>query len=124
MVHYGGNDGLSILFDDLKCTGMENSLLNCHRTSVNEIDCTHLEDVGVVCTGMYVGVVYMYLHVGVVCMYLHVGMVCMYLHVGVVCMYLHVGVVCMYLHVGVVCMYLHVGVVCTGYVYTYMWMVA
>jgi hypothetical protein len=51
VVSFGGNSDLNILFDDLKCTGSESKLVDCRRTSPGNIDCTHSEDVGVVCAG-------------------------------------------------------------------------
>lgn len=49
MKSFGGNDKLSILFDDMKCNGSESNLLQCRR-NLGKSDCTHLEDVGVACT--------------------------------------------------------------------------
>ena len=45
-----------ILLDDVLCTGLENSLFNCDRGSLNRINnCGHHQDAGVVCVaGMYV----------------------------------------------------------------------
>lgn len=48
---FGGNENLSILFDDLKCSGLEFNLLECRRSHPGSNDCTHLEDVGVTCAG-------------------------------------------------------------------------
>ena len=45
----GAEDGVRILLDDLECRGDEGSLLECKRSKVGEHNCSHQEDVGVVC---------------------------------------------------------------------------
>ncbi len=51
MKYFGGNENLSILFDDVKCAGSESHILDCWRVNLGRKDCTHLEDVGVTCEG-------------------------------------------------------------------------
>nr|XP_033811817.1 HHIP-like protein 1 [Geotrypetes seraphini] len=46
---FGEGVGLRILLDDVKCTGSEGTLLECQRSMIGKHDCTHQEDVGVVC---------------------------------------------------------------------------
>ena len=51
---YGSLTNHTILLDDLVCTGVEDSLLNCTRIPAGDIgvtDCTHSEDAGVRCNG-------------------------------------------------------------------------
>ena len=54
-VHGGGfgeGSGVTILLDDLMCTGQENSLLDClGADNVGTSDCDHSEDAGVRCEG-------------------------------------------------------------------------
>lgn len=48
-----GVASVPILFDDVKCTGSESNLLSCPQMPFNSIhDCTHKEDVAVMCRGM------------------------------------------------------------------------
>ncbi|XP_029427741.1 HHIP-like protein 1 [Rhinatrema bivittatum] len=46
---FGEGVGLRILLDDVKCKGSEGTLLECQRSMIGQHDCTHQEDVGVVC---------------------------------------------------------------------------
>ncbi|XP_072248660.1 HHIP-like protein 1 isoform X1 [Leuresthes tenuis] len=43
------NSNVKILLDDVECEGGERSLLNCKRSQVGEHNCSHGEDVGVIC---------------------------------------------------------------------------
>ena len=55
--YYGSPDNHSILLDDLVCSGNENSLLECPRVPSADVgvsDCSHSEDAGVRCEGVYV----------------------------------------------------------------------
>ena len=54
MKRFGGNKNLSILLDDVKCTGSEQNLFQCQRRNVGASDCSHSEDIGVTCGGMCV----------------------------------------------------------------------
>ncbi|KAJ8369335.1 hypothetical protein SKAU_G00093630 [Synaphobranchus kaupii] len=45
----GPGEGLSILLDDLECEGTEKTLLECKRAKIGKHNCSHQEDVGVVC---------------------------------------------------------------------------
>lgn len=46
---YGGGSGLIIL-DDLMCTGEETSLDECDHRGFYVNDCSHSEDVGIICS--------------------------------------------------------------------------
>ncbi|KAE8585585.1 hypothetical protein XENTR_v10021367 [Xenopus tropicalis] len=46
---FGEGNGLRILLDEVKCEGGEKTLLDCRRSKIGQHDCTHEEDVGVVC---------------------------------------------------------------------------
>ena len=55
--YYGSPADHSILLDDLVCSGNENSLLDCPRVpsaGVGVSDCSHSEDAGVRCEGVYI----------------------------------------------------------------------
>ncbi|XP_036392475.1 HHIP-like protein 1 [Megalops cyprinoides] len=45
----GAGNGLSILLDDVECEGTEKTLLECKRAKIGKHNCSHQEDVGVVC---------------------------------------------------------------------------
>ena len=47
---YGAGIG-PIFLDEVRCTGNETTLLECTHIGVREHDCSHLEDVGVLCPG-------------------------------------------------------------------------
>ena len=49
--HYGRGSG-PIWLDNLNCTGKEESLFDCPR-GIGLSDCTHEDDVGVICQGMF-----------------------------------------------------------------------
>ena len=46
--HYGRGSG-PIFFDDLDCRGDEKSILHCDGNDIGVNDCSHGEDVGVLC---------------------------------------------------------------------------
>ena len=47
---FGEADGsVQILLDDVECQGQERSLLDCKRSRVGKHNCSHAEDVGVIC---------------------------------------------------------------------------
>ncbi|XP_043923297.1 HHIP-like protein 1 [Protopterus annectens] len=46
---FGEGSDLNILLDDVKCTGTEKTLLDCQRVKIGKHNCTHKEDVGVIC---------------------------------------------------------------------------
>ncbi|MEE6522285.1 hypothetical protein FKM82_020752 [Ascaphus truei] len=46
---FGEGKGMKVLLDEVRCEGGESSLLECRRSKIGEHDCTHEEDVGVVC---------------------------------------------------------------------------
>lgn len=48
MGRYGAGHG-PIMLDGLRCRGNETSLLQCRNVGINVHDCTHAEDVGIVC---------------------------------------------------------------------------
>lgn len=41
---------LRIMLDDVECEGTERTLLHCKHATVGEHNCSHAEDVGVVCS--------------------------------------------------------------------------
>ncbi|XP_033106458.1 neurotrypsin-like [Anneissia japonica] len=45
---FGAGDG-PILFNDLKCTGLEENVFDCEYTNILNKDCTHNQDAGVRC---------------------------------------------------------------------------
>ena len=45
---FGQGKGL-ITLGGLNCTGAESSILECQYSSVNQSNCTHTNDVGVIC---------------------------------------------------------------------------
>ncbi|XP_033121428.1 CD5 antigen-like [Anneissia japonica] len=45
----GGSYFQTILLDDVRCTGLESSLLSCSHTNKNYQDCSHDEDVAIEC---------------------------------------------------------------------------
>ena len=48
---FGGGNG-EIFLDNVRCTGSENSLLDCDANDIGEHNCQHYEDAGVRCQGM------------------------------------------------------------------------
>jgi len=48
--YYGPGNG-TILLDDVICTGSELSLANCSHSAWGTSDCTHDEDISIVCSG-------------------------------------------------------------------------
>lgn len=46
-----GNFNIPIWLDNVQCTGSESMLLDCSHRSVGNHDCSHLEDIGVRCSG-------------------------------------------------------------------------
>ena len=51
-IFFGGARGSSlqpIHLDELRCTGTEESLLNCTHSGIGVNDCEHPEDVGIIC---------------------------------------------------------------------------
>ncbi|XP_060570455.1 uncharacterized protein LOC132728801 [Ruditapes philippinarum] len=46
---YGEGTG-AIWLDDVQCTGLEESVLNCEKSNWGVTDCSHAEDAGVICT--------------------------------------------------------------------------
>lgn len=44
-----GGSGLRILLDDVECEGTERTLLHCKHAKLGKNNCSHDEDVGVVC---------------------------------------------------------------------------
>lgn len=45
----GGTSFQPIHFDELRCSGAEATLLNCTHNGLEIHDCTHGEDVGIMC---------------------------------------------------------------------------
>ena len=50
---YFGRGTGAILLDQLRCTGTETRLVNCPSNPLGIHDCSHSEDAGVTCQGMY-----------------------------------------------------------------------
>ena len=50
--HFGQGSG-NIFLDDVMCLGSESSLLQCYHRPIGHHDCTHEEDAGVSCLGMF-----------------------------------------------------------------------
>uniref|UniRef100_A0A8C5QK20 SRCR domain-containing protein n=1 Tax=Leptobrachium leishanense TaxID=445787 RepID=A0A8C5QK20_9ANUR len=46
---FGEGNGIRILLDEVRCEGWEKTLLECQRSKIGDHDCTHEEDVGIVC---------------------------------------------------------------------------
>ena len=46
---FGGGNFTPIHLDELRCSGMEDSLLNCNHGGVGTHNCEHPEDVGIIC---------------------------------------------------------------------------
>ena len=46
--NFGQGSG-PIYFSDMSCRGNESSILHCPRNSATQHDCSHSQDVGVVC---------------------------------------------------------------------------
>lgn len=44
-----GGVGVSILLDDVECEGTEKTLLQCKHAKIGKHNCSHDEDVGVIC---------------------------------------------------------------------------
>ena len=51
---YFGQGTGAILLDQVACTGTETRLVNCRSNPLGIHDCSHSEDAGVTCQGMYV----------------------------------------------------------------------
>lgn len=52
--YFGQGDNVSILLDDVTCYGSETSLESCRAIMsglTSDIECSHLEDAGVICNG-------------------------------------------------------------------------
>lgn len=47
---YGQGVG-QIWLDDLRCTGSENSIIECPSHEIGKHDCSHSEDAGIICQG-------------------------------------------------------------------------
>ncbi|XP_068110896.1 HHIP-like protein 1 [Hyperolius riggenbachi] len=47
---FGEGKSLSILLDDVECTGKEKTLLECKHKGIGKHNCVHQEDAGVICT--------------------------------------------------------------------------
>ncbi|XP_042603554.1 scavenger receptor cysteine-rich type 1 protein M130-like [Cyprinus carpio] len=49
--HFGPGSG-KIWMDDVRCNGSESSILDCSKREMDDHNCKHSEDVGVVCSGI------------------------------------------------------------------------
>lgn len=50
---FGAGDTMQdIVIDEVRCSGLESTLLDCPFVSASEVDCSHSEDAGVICEGM------------------------------------------------------------------------
>ncbi|XP_038072278.1 uncharacterized protein LOC119740886 isoform X2 [Patiria miniata] len=47
--YFGGNYGLDILLDNVACTGIEETVLDCRHNGLGNHNCRHYEDAGVRC---------------------------------------------------------------------------
>ena len=45
-----GRSSQTIWLDDVACRGSESQLVDCSHAAIGEEDCTHSEDVGIICT--------------------------------------------------------------------------
>ena len=49
-VFFGGGGSFQLIhIDDLSCTGNETTLLDCKHADIEDLDCGHPEDIGVIC---------------------------------------------------------------------------
>ena len=54
--YYGaGNSSQRILLDEVRCTGNETNIQYCRHNAIGSNDCSHGEDVGVLCMGSTTG---------------------------------------------------------------------
>lgn len=53
MKSFGPNTNIPILLSDIHCTGTESSILQCHHESCRITNCSHANDVGIVCESKY-----------------------------------------------------------------------
>lgn len=53
--YFGQGDNMSILLDDVMCYGNETSMESCRSITslTSDIECSHLEDAGVICNGEF-----------------------------------------------------------------------
>ncbi|XP_076436243.1 scavenger receptor cysteine-rich type 1 protein M160-like [Babylonia areolata] len=55
-VYGSGNSTQKILLDEVSCTGDESNIFYCPHSAVGDTDCTHSEDVGVLCPTSTAGI--------------------------------------------------------------------